>query len=98
MSSTIAVTLVNPPASTTANADTALTLSALANYWVIQNTSPNTCYISINTPAFTGSIPLISGEIWEKAPEDLAATSIHIYSTVATPINAANGIIIVAAN
>jgi hypothetical protein len=85
------VALSSPPSSTNAGSDTALTFSSLVRHWCLQNKSSITIHYEMDATATTGSFEIPpGGQLWCDWP----CTILHVLTSVAIPVNAANGLVI----
>lgn len=86
-----AVALSSPLANTTASTDTPVTFSQTVHHWRIQNNTSAICYVELDATASTASIQIPASS---SLRDDIAVTSIHLYTVAQQPINAASGIVI----
>lgn len=85
------VALSSPAANTNAGSDTPLPFAQRVHHFLIQNNTSAICYVELDTPASPASIQIAAGASWR---DDIAVTSLHLYTAAAQPINAASGIVI----
>lgn len=86
-----AIALSSPPANTNAGSDTTLTFVQTVHHWRIQNNTAAICYVETDATASTASIQIAAGA---SLRDDIACTTLHLYTAGAQPINAASGIVI----
>lgn len=85
------VALSSPPANTTASTDTPVTFTQQIHHWRIQNNTGAICYVELDAAASTASVQIAAGA---SLRDDIAVTSIHLYTVAQQPINASSGIVI----
>jgi len=85
------VALTSPPANTNVGADTVLTFASQVNHYRVQNLTVVTINIHEDSAATTGTLQLVPGTVYQN---DKPVTTLHILTTAAQPVNAANGILV----
>lgn len=79
-----AVSLLSPPAQTTANTDTTLTFVQQVNHVEVQNNSPFDVFVAYNQAATQGSLRLPPNALFF---DDVQATTVHLLTAGTTSIN-----------
>jgi len=85
------IALVSPPVNTSTGSDTALTFSSQVNRIILQNNYSATIYFDFDQVSSTSSFALLPGMLLSYPKK---CTVSHIYTSVAVPLNAANGLIV----
>jgi len=85
------IALTSPPANTNAGSDTVLTFSSQVSRVIVQNNTSATFYLDFDQVASTASFAILPGTLLVYPKK---CTSPHLYTTVATPLNAASGILL----
>jgi len=85
------VALSTPPTNTNAGSDTTLTFSSQVNRVILQNNTSANAYLDFDQAASTASLVIVPGALLIYPKK---CTSPHLYTAVATPINAVNGLLV----
>lgn len=87
------VSLVSPPAQTTALSDTALTFSEVVTRVTVQNNTNDSAYVAFDSTASPGALQVLPGQILSA---DKQCATVHLYTNAAQFINgtSANGIVV----
>lgn len=81
----------NAPTSTDIATDTAVSFTQRVHHFLIQNNTTAVCYVELDTNASTASVQIAAGASWR---DDIAVTTVHLYTAASQPINQASGIIL----
>lgn len=85
------IALTTPPVNTNAGSDTTLTFSSQVNRVIVQNNTGATAYLDFDQTASTASLAILPGSLLVYPKK---CTSPHVFTAAATPLNAANGILL----